>query len=138
MIILLDLNFTLIDNSDEKLTPFTRQIENEKYSLRLIEKIKDHTVVLITARPAVHREATLKSIEEKTGWKPQYAYFNEWYFFPAACKKRIMESYVFPTLGHDLSSYLAIESNPRTRVMYENLGVKAITKDIALKKSTKL
>lgn len=132
MIILLDLNFTLVTNSHEKLSPFVRQIENEKYSYDLIECVKDSTVILVTARPDLHRERTLESIAAKTNWKPHHAYFNEWYMFPPACKKNILQKYVFPMYGDDPASYMAIESNPRTRAMYEGFGISAVTRDTAL------
>ena len=132
MIILLDLNHTLVSNSHEKLKPFARQIENETYSLDLLSRIKHATVVLITARPAMHRAATLKSIKAKTGWKPDAAYFNEWFFSPPACKKKILETYIFPKYGSNPESYVAIESNPSTRAMYEKLGIVALTRDTVL------
>lgn len=132
MIILLDLNFTLVENSDVKLKPFVRQIENETYSFDLINRIKTYTVILMTARPDMHRETTLKNIAKKTNWLPQAAFFNEWFFHPPACKKRILEQYVFPKFGKDPAMYVAVESNPQTRSMYEKLGIVAITKETVL------
>ena len=132
MIILLDLNYTLVENSDEKLKPFVRQIANERYSLDLINRIKTFKVILITARPDMHREATMKNIEQKTGWQPDAAYFNKWFFHPPACKKRILETNIFPEFGINPEAYVAVESNPRTRAMYSNFGIIAITKDIVL------
>lgn len=137
MIILLDLNFTLVTNSHEKLVPFTRQIYHEQYSQELIDHIKKKTVILVTARPAMHREATLKSIKEKTGWLPHDAYFNEWNLFPPACKKRALETYIIPQYGDDLKRYLAIESNPKTRAMYIGNGIRAVTRDQALTQTIK-
>ena len=132
MIILLDLNHTLVSNSHEKLKPFARQIENETYSLDLLSRIKHATVILITARPAMHKAATLKSINAKTGWKPDAAYFNEWFLYPPACKKKILETYIFPKYGANAESYVAVESNPSTRAMYEAFGIVALTRDTVL------
>lgn len=132
MIILLDLNHTLVENSNEKLKPFVRQIENERYSLELINRIRTATVILITARPAKHRVVTLKGIKEKTGWKPQAAYFNEWFLYPPVCKKKILETYVFPRYGSNPETYVAIESNPSTRAMYEAFGIVALTAETVL------
>ena len=129
MIILLDLNYTLVANSHEKLKPFARQIENERYSLDLINRIKTATVILITARPSQHKAATLKSIKDKTGWNPHAAYFNEWFLYPPACKKKILETYIFPRFGSNADAYVAIESNPATRAMYEAFGIVALTAD---------
>ncbi len=132
MIILLDLNYTLVSNSHEKLKPFVRQIEKETYSPDLLARIKDKTVILITARPQVHKARTLQSIKAKTGWQPKDAYFNEWFLAPPSCKKKILETYIFPKYGANPESYVAIESNPSTRAMYEKFGIVALTRDTVL------
>lgn len=36
---------------------------------------------------------------------------------------------VIPTHGDDPARYLAIESNPKTRLMYEKLGIEARPKE---------
>jgi hypothetical protein len=126
MIVLLDLNFTLVENSNEKLSPFTRQIDNERYSAPLINLIKDHTVLLVTARPAQHRKQTLESIKLKTGWLPHNACFNEWRMPPAQCKEKALQTYIFPKYGDDPANYLAIESNPHTRDMYARYGIASV------------
>ncbi|NCC03488.1 MAG: hypothetical protein EOM37_05495 [Proteobacteria bacterium] len=132
MIILLDLNYTLVSNSHEKLKPFARQIDKETYSFDLLNRIKDKTVILITARPKLHKDRTLQSIKYKTKWQPQDAYFNEWFLTPPSCKKKILEKYIFPKYGANPETYVAIESNPSTRAMYEKLGIVALTKDTVL------
>jgi hypothetical protein len=132
MIILLDLNYTLVSNSQEKIKPFARQIDNECYSSDLLNRIKDKTVILITARPKLHKDRTLQSIKYKMGWQPQDAYFNEWFLTPPSCKKKILEKYIFPKYGANPETYVAIESNPSTRAMYEKLGIVALTKDTVL------
>jgi len=124
MIILLDLNYTLVENSEEKLTPFTRQIQAERYRQWLVELIKPHHVIMLTARPAIHQKATLESIEQKTGWLPQESYFNVYRLAPPVAKEVMLKKYVIPK--HGKTDYLAIESNPRTRAMYERHQIRSI------------
>ena len=124
MIYLLDLNYTLVGNSEIKLKPFTMQIENETYRQDLIEKIKNDHVILVTARPEMHQASTIDSLVKKTGWVPNDFYFNKG-LPPPAWKNVCLKKYIFPKYGKD-SEYLAIESNPRTRAMYDTHGIKAI------------
>jgi len=124
MIILLDLNYTLVENSDEKHRPFAKQIEAERYRGWLVELVKPYRVILMTARPAMHKDATLASIHDKTGWLPQEAYFNAYGLTPPLAKERMLNEHVRPNHGH--THYLAIESNPATRGMYEKYGIRAV------------
>lgn len=123
MIILLDLNYTLVGNSTEKRSPFIRQIEHEVYRQWLVDLVKPYHVILMTARPAQYYEPTLDSIREKTGWMPQQAFFNEYNLPPPAAKSRMMKDYVFKDHGDDPKNFFGIESNPKTRSMYANLGI---------------
>lgn len=125
MIILLDLNFTLVANSHEKHSPFVKQIEKERYRTDLIEAIKHHRVILMTARPGNHRQATLRSIEEKTGWHPDDAFFNDYRQPPPVAKRMMLERGVLDMIGDE--PVLAIESNPRTRTMFAKYGIPAMT-----------
>ena len=129
MIILLDLNFTLVENSDQKLRPFQKQIEAERYRGWLVELVKPHHVILMTARPALHASATLASIKAKTGWQPQESYFNRYGLAPAQAKERMLLEHVLPrhgNNGHGKASYLAIESNPRTHSMYDRYSIRSV------------
>lgn len=125
MIILLDLNYTLVANSPKfgmVPPPMRKRMEIERYREWLIEMVKPHHVILITARPDSWREATLARIEEQTGWSPQEAYFDEGVTrTPPAIKRHILLTKIFPKHGRD--NLLAIESNPKTRDMYHKLGV---------------
>lgn len=136
MIILLDLNYTLVENSTEKLNPFVRQIANERYSKKLVAFLKDHTVLLVTARPAKYQAATLESIKEKTGWQPHDAIFNEWNLAPAQCKERALKTRIFPGYGNEAGNYIAIESNPRTRAMYARYSIASVNAESALQHET--
>ena len=106
MIYLLDLNYTLVANSpkrgDPPIRPFIRQIEQEEYRQWLIELLRPHPVILITARPNRYQEVTLARIKDKCGWEPMDAYFAEG------------------------SGYFGFESNPHTRAMYARCGINAI------------
>jgi hypothetical protein len=54
MIILLDLNYTLVSNNPARgTTPerMEKRLANEQYRQWLVELVRPHTVVLITARP---------------------------------------------------------------------------------------
>ena len=127
MIYLLDLNYTLVSNSDIKIQPFTAQIAHEQYRLDLIEKVETGHVILITARPELHRQRTLARIKAVTAWEPDEAYFNDKRLPPPAIKSHVLNHYILSKHGTDPKQYLAIESNPRTRTMYENYGIKAVT-----------
>jgi hypothetical protein len=126
VIVLLDLNFTLVTNSTQKRAPFARQIEGETYDLELIEMIRRDKVVLITARPEKYRIQTLQSIRDKTGWTPAHAFFNDAGMPPPQIKERHLPA-VFKAVGtSDPARFLAIESNPMTRVMYARHSIKAM------------
>lgn len=71
-IALVDLNYTLVENSPKwgapKIYPFIRQIEQETYRQWLVDFLRDKYAVLITARPQKYREATLERIKLLTDW----------------------------------------------------------------------
>lgn len=124
MIILLDLNYTLVENSDEKLKPFNKQIEAEQYRMWLVKLLREHHVILMTARPAQYFAATITSIEEKTGWQPDEAYFNSYGLAPPLAKERMLKEHILPKYGD--VEMLAIESNPATRAMYARYGIRSV------------
>ena len=125
MIYLLDLNFTLVANSREKRRPFSAQIEHERYREWLVELLRGECVLLMTARPDRYRGETLRSIEEKTKWKPTAAFFNTHDEPPPKAKQRILKAHVMPIYGKD-NDYFAIESNPATRAMYRSFGIRSV------------
>lgn len=127
MIILLDLNYTLVSNSHDRAAPFARQIEGERYREDLVAALANYRVFLITARPAKYEVATLASIEAKTGWHPERCFFNHLGLPPPETKRRALVGVIaedYPT-----EPFLAIESNPRTRAMYARHGVPALVAD---------
>lgn len=128
MIYLLDLNYTLVGNSPQRGTPpvrpFIRQIEQEQYRQWLVELLRPHRVVLITARPDRYREPTLARIREQTGWAPMDAYFADINSRPHMIKEHLLEDYIFPKYGR--GGYFGLESNPHTRAMYKRKGIDAV------------
>lgn len=125
--ILLDLNYTLVSNSDAKIRPFRKQIEGEEYRLDLIGRLSGRRVALVTARPGLHRDATMASISRKCGgWSPDEDHFNEG-LPPPMWKERVLLGRVLDRFSP--GELLAIESNPRTRRMYEGYDVRTCTFD---------
>jgi len=122
VIYLLDLNYTLVENSEDKASPFSLQILRERYRLALVTALQNERVFMLTARPHKYREETLLSIGRKTYWTPERAYFNEHNLPPPQAKEimllRLLEE--FPD-----ETFFGIESNPKTRVMYAKHGVES-------------
>jgi hypothetical protein len=125
-IILLDLNYTLVANSPRHgTTPacMEKRLANEQYRQWLVELVRPHTVVLITARPETWMIKTLDRIEEQTGWRPQDACFApRGWWNPPAIKQHFLHKRVFPIYGEH-ARYIAIESNPRSREMYARFSI---------------
>ena len=129
MIILLDLNYTLVANSARHSTTppgMEQRLRDERYRQWLVELVRPHTVVLITARPEAWMVRTLDHIEEQTGWRPQDACFApRGWFNPPTIKEHLLQKAVFPIHGRD-ACYIAIESNPRTREMYSRFDIRSL------------
>lgn len=119
-IILLDLNYTLVGNSEKKRAPFIEQIKLETYRMDLIELVRPHYVILITARPVKYQAPTLGSIAQKTGWKPQEYFFNDTNLAPQWFKRSVVINRL--TKFHS-EQMIAIESNPKTINEYKKMGI---------------
>lgn len=134
-IYLLDLNYTLVENSDERrkhLANYSGWIEHERYRGWLVHLLKHAqesqgcTVIMLTARPAKYQGATIENIEAKTGWKPDKWMFMEHPTEPHKLKREMMLEQVIPVHGKpERTPYVALESNRQTRSMYEGLGIRA-------------
>lgn len=128
---LVDLNYTLVGNSpkwgEPRITPFSRQIEQETYRQWVVDFLRDKYAILITARPQKYREATLERIKLLTGWQPQEVYFAEISAPPPEIKEHLLLNYIFPKHGRNGEDYFGIESNPKTRAMYERYGIKSLS-----------
>ena len=130
-VVLLDLNYTFVENQAETARlggkDFARRIGLERYRRWLLDLVRERRVILITARPERNRAATLERIGTLLGWRPDEAWFNTQDLPPPACKRDILERHVFPAHGRpDRTRYVAIESNPRTAVMYAAYGIPAL------------
>lgn len=127
VICLLDLNYTLVENSPShespRLRPFSRQIAGERYRPWLIEALRGTYVILITARPDRYRMETLAHIKEFTGWQPDEAYFAVIPSVPSVIKEHLLKTFIFPKHGEEGARYFGLESNPFTRQMYARYGI---------------
>ncbi|MFZ9936334.1 MAG: hypothetical protein ACO3JG_04675 [Luteolibacter sp.] len=100
-----------------------KRLEEERYRQWLVELVRPHTVILITARPDRWQEATLNRIEQETGWRPNDACFApKGWWNPPAIKEHLLRKHIFPGHGED-ARYIAIESNPRSREMYARFEI---------------
>ena len=128
---LVDLNYTLVGNSpkwgEPRITPFSRQIERETYRQWLVDFLRDKYAILITARPAKYKEQTLARILSQMNWQPQEAYFAEISAIPPEIKEDLLLRYIFPKHGKNGEDFFGIESNPKTRAMYERYGIKSLS-----------
>ena len=124
---LVDLNYTLVGNSpkweEARITPFSRQIEQETYRQWLVDFLRDKYAILITARPIRYKEQTLARIFSQANWQPQEAYFAEISVTPPEIKEDLLLRYIFPKHGRNVADFFGIESNPKTRAMYRKYGI---------------
>lgn len=124
MIYLLDLNYTLVENSHQKARPFLLQIQQERYRQWLVDLLQPHRVFLITARPVNYQEVTLDRITQTTGWCPERAYFNTLNLSPPNIKRHWLTSVLLPEFGTE--PFYGLESNPVTRSMYAEYGIPSV------------
>lgn len=108
------------------LRPFIRQIEQEEYRQWLIDLLRPHRVILITARPNRYQEVTLARIKKNCRWEPMDAYFAEISSRPHMIKEHLLQTYILPKYGENGSGYFGLESNLMTRGMYARYGIQAI------------
>lgn len=127
---LVDLNYTLVGNSpkwgEPRITPFSRQIEQETYRQWVVDFLRDKYAILITARPIRYKEQTLARIFSQTNWQPQEAYFAEISATPPEIKEDLLLRYIFPKHGRNGEDYFGIESNPKTRAMYKRYDIYSV------------
>ncbi len=132
IVILLDLNYTLVLNSQLKKQmrgSYASKIDAELYRQWLVELIKGHTVCLCTVRYVGYEAQTLARIEKLTGWKPEYAFFNplEDVWQGDKVKEPYLLNHIVPMFGTSAErKYLAVESAWATRAMYKRHGILAV------------
>lgn len=92
-----------------------------------MELIKKYYIIIITARPNYQKQVTIQSLNGKlNGWMPDEMYFQEENDRPPIAKEKLLKKYIFPKHGMQ-RSYLAIESNPRTKIMYEKYKIPSVS-----------
>ncbi len=126
MIILLDLNYTLVANSwatSHKAGRFRPDVAAELYRLPLVELVKAHHVALVTHRGREFEQATLDHIEQLTGWRPDEAHFNEHRWTAPRWKQHVLTERIMLKHGIEPERYLAIESNDATAAMYRRYEI---------------
>ena len=124
--VLLDLNYTLVSNSDIKRSPFIRQIEHEQYRGWLVELLLGHRIILVTARPSKYRGATLQRLRDTIGFEPDDAYFNDTPKPPHIFKRDLFDDILQKKYGHS-GPFVAVESNPRTILEYRARGIACLS-----------
>jgi hypothetical protein len=71
----------------------------EIYRQWLVEMLRPHRVILITARPDSWKEQTLARIAELTGWQPMDAYFDDGVTrTPPVIKRHILIDRIFQSM----------------------------------------
>lgn len=128
MFYLLDLNYTLVANSQAlRWKSAEHRYANEQYRRWLIDLLKATKpagIILVTIRPEAERERTLARIAAVCdGWQPDDAFFSTMKVDPPIWKRHACEQLIFPKYGADPDQYLAVESNLYTQKMYSALGI---------------
>lgn len=120
-VILLDLNYTLVENSGD--TMMSNRSHAERYRLWLVDLLRSKHVALVTVRHVSERDATLARIAEQTGgWQPQETHFREDKRMTAPeWKGLVYEHRIRPV--HAGKGILAIESNAQVHRVYDRAGV---------------
>lgn len=112
-IILLDLNYTLVENSQVHDLPYTYHVHLERYRQWLVDMVKPYYVILYTVRPKHLEKETLHHLGILTGWQPQESIFNDKRANAETFKRHALENIILPKHGTDPSRYFAIESNEK-------------------------
>ena len=129
-VVLPDLNATLSENTREVMTGGRlaprRILEIERYRGFLVDRLRrpeGREVHLFTVRRDIHRDATLRSIEEKTGWIPDRAWFNTMWWTGREAP-RVKSALPDDVLRACVPARLySLESNAATRRILEGRGV---------------
>lgn len=127
-VILLDLNYTLIENSRELPKPWQDpDYEAERYDQDLVRWLWGKPVALVTFRHDRHAGETIENIKRKTGWSPTSWHFNETGARVVDWKRHVLRERILPAFPR--LALLALESNTATRQMYADHGVVAVRKE---------
>ena len=129
LVIILDLNYTLVANSMElSRRGFEYRRKHERYRqwlLDLLFALNPEAILLVTIRPVHQEEWTLQNIAEKcNGWQPDMSFFNSLgRVSPPVWKEYALKNLIFPVFGEAPNRYLPVESNRDTQRMYEKYGI---------------
>lgn len=131
-VLLLDLVWTFaVRPSLGSHRDYARVIEaSETYRLDLLSRIREEGfhVVLLTARSIRYQIVTLANIARHAdGWQPDTAFFNPAKQLPEVWKREALHQSILPRFGEDRSCYFALESNAKTRAMYQAEKITATT-----------
>jgi hypothetical protein len=133
-IVLMDFNFTLVENSGSLGKPWMltdREIQRTEYRHWLYKKCVDAgwSIFVVTSRPQHLADLTIAHcLKNCPGFTPLGWYFNRWGVSAPASKRKSMEGEFFPKHGRD-HQFLAIESNAETRKMWTSLGINSLRHD---------
>lgn len=123
-IILLDLNYTLAEQTGMNPHTFQYDVSKDVYRKDLVEAISGKRIFMITARTDNYEDETRKKIEADTGLKIERFYFKP-------IRKRFMKVHDFKKSivlqlleeGFSPDDFFGIESNANTRASYKSIGV---------------
>lgn len=128
LVVLLDLNFTLVANSLDAFHMVKPKVSIELYRNWLVTLMRPFDVVLMTSRLNTYQHVTMHRIMQFTNWTPAAAYFKPVamrYDSAEVFKQHALRTRVFDRFGMH-RPYLALESNEKTRDMYAQHGIKAV------------
>ncbi len=130
MIVLLDLNYTLVANSkDLSGKPLEFRKKNEHYRewlIAILKQMAPEAVVMLTVRTVEWEQWTLARIKQLTGWQPDHAVFNytrDGSIRPEQFKEQALHEVIFPRYGNPAGQYLGVESNLDTWKVYAKYGI---------------
>lgn len=129
--ILLDLNYTLVENSDERkryLRNYADWLNVETYKPWLVEgcvawQAQGHKVLLVTARPQKWERTTLGNLAH-LGFFPDRSFFlpPDCYEPPHKYKSAILAELLLQ--NPNTHNYIGLESNRATRRVYRRHGIR--------------
>jgi len=118
-VILLDLNYTLVWNSQDTMS--RRRYDEEIYRPWLIDLVQTFHVCLVTVRSIAEEQSTLDRIEAQSGWRPTEAHFNDRGLHAEEWKEQVLHTRILPRF--EKFRLLAFESNAKVHKVYDVNGV---------------
>lgn len=128
-VILLDLNSTLAEKTDYNPATYTYNVAGDVYSKELSDLLKqgNYEIHLITARGEKYKKETIIKINSDIGLDiDSYAFKPKYPFIAVQHFKREYVQKLVSSGEYELSDFIAIESNWKTREQYAIAGVQEI------------